>query len=75
MFEFDQDIVKNLLKDNVDFKRMFDKHGMLELQLEEAYNETDRVDDITLGTLKKEKLHLKDKMTVLVENYRQGPSS
>ena len=40
MFEFDQGIVKNLLKDNVDFKRMFDKHRMLDLQLEESYNKT-----------------------------------
>jgi uncharacterized protein len=70
MFEFDQDIVQNLLKDNVDFKRMFDKHGMLELKLEESYNKTDNVDDITLGTLKKEKLHLMDKMAAIVENSR-----
>ena len=39
MFEFDQGIVKNLLKDNVDFKRMFDKHRMLDLQLEESYKQ------------------------------------
>jgi len=75
MFEFDQNIVKNLLKDNVDFKRMFDKHGMLELQLEESYNKTDHVDDITLGTLKKEKLHLMDKMALIVENYRHDKSA
>ncbi len=75
MFEFDQGIVKNLLKDNVDFKRMFDKHRMLDLQLEESYNKTQHVDDIRLGTIKKEKLHLMDKMAVLVENYRQDQSA
>ena len=74
MFEYDQEIVQNLLKDNIDFKRMHDKHGILDLKIEEAYNQTDRVDDLLLGTLKKEKLQLKDQMAEMVDSYRHAQS-
>ncbi len=70
MFEYDQEIVQNLLKDSIDFKRMHDKHGQLELEIEEAYNQTDRADDLLVGSLKKEKLQLKDQMAEMVDNYR-----
>lgn len=75
MFEFDQEIVQNLLRNNIDFKRMYDKHGLLKLEIEEAYKQTERVDDITLGTLKKEKLQLKDQMATMVEDYRHSQAS
>jgi uncharacterized protein YdcH (DUF465 family) len=75
MFEYDQEIVQSLLRDNGDFKRLYDKHGMLEQELEEAYKKTDRVDDTTLGKLKKKKLHIKDKMASYVESYRQSRST
>ena len=49
---------------------MHDKHGQLELEIEEAYNQTDRADDLLVGSLKKEKLQLKDQMAEMVDNYR-----
>jgi uncharacterized protein YdcH (DUF465 family) len=75
MFEFDQEIIQNLLRDSIDFKRMHDKHGKLELEIEQAYNQTDRVDDLLLGTMKKEKLQLKDQMAEMVDNYRHAHSN
>jgi uncharacterized protein len=71
MFEHDQEIVKSLLNENNDFKRLYDKHGKLKQQLEEAYTKVKPLDDTTMGNLKKEKLYIKDKMATFVENYRQ----
>ena len=72
MFEYDQDIVKNLLEENNEFKRLYDKHGKLKQKLEEVYKRIEVVDDTTLGELKKEKLHIKDKMATYIENYRHS---
>ena len=71
MFEYDEDIVENLLKENDDFKRLYNKHGQLKRKVEDIYKNSEPMDDITLGNLKKEKLFLKDKMALLIENYRQ----
>ena len=70
MFEFDQEVVQNLLTENIDFKRLYEKHGKLKQQLEDIYKSSDRTDDITLGNLKKEKLQIKDKLATYVESHR-----
>jgi Uncharacterized protein conserved in bacteria len=70
MFEFDQDIVKSLLMENEDFKRLFDKHGMLKQRVTEANSGTIPMDDFSLERLKKEKLLLKDRMANMIEAYR-----
>ena len=70
MFEFDQEVVQNLLTENNDFKRLYEKHGKLKQQVEDIYNSSDRPDDITLGKLKKEKLQVKDKLATYIESHR-----
>ncbi|HSR61997.1 MAG TPA: DUF465 domain-containing protein [Gammaproteobacteria bacterium] len=71
MFEYDQDIVESLLSENVDFKRLYDKHGELKQQVQEANLGNNPLDDISLEKLKKEKLLLKDRMAHMIEDYRR----
>lgn len=71
MFEYDQDIVESLLTENDDFKRLFDKHGELKHQVQEANLGNNPLDDISLEKLKKEKLMLKDRMAHMIEDYRR----
>jgi len=72
MFEYDQHIVDSLLSENNDFKRLYDKHDELKQRVDEANSGTLPVDDFSLEKMKKEKLLLKDKMAMMIENYRQA---
>jgi uncharacterized protein len=70
MFEHDQEIVNSLLSENNDFKRLYQKHSILKNTVKEANEGNINVDDLSLEGLKKEKLILKDRMSVIIENYR-----
>ena len=72
MFEYEQDIVKNLLAENDDFKRLFEKHGELKQRVQDANLGTEPVDAYTLEKMKKEKLYLKDRMAALIADYRRS---
>ena len=37
MFEYDEEIVENLLRENDDFKRLYAKHGQLKRKVEDIY--------------------------------------
>ena len=71
MFEYDQEIVNFLLNESNDFKRLYDKHGNIKRKVQEANEGNLSVDDDSLETLKKEKLHLKDCMSLMIEDYRR----
>lgn len=71
MFEYDQDIVTSLLNDNEHFQQLFKKHNDLKEKVRNAELGVSPVDDITLGTMKKEKLLAKDKMAAMIEQYRR----
>ncbi|MEX2523652.1 MAG: DUF465 domain-containing protein [Gammaproteobacteria bacterium] len=72
MFEYDSEIVSNLLAENKDFRRLFDKHNELKKKVQNVNIGMDAVDDFSLENLKKEKLLLKDRMASMIENYRQA---
>jgi len=71
MFEYDQDIVETLLTDNENFQILYQKHLTLKEKVRDATLGIHPLDDLTLGTMKKEKLLAKDKMAVIIERYRQ----
>ena len=71
MFEYDQDIVTSLLNDNAQFQQLFKQHNDLKEKVRSAELGVLPVDDITLGTMKKEKLLAKDKMAAMIEQYRR----
>ncbi len=71
MFEYDQEIVTSLLNVNAQFQQLFKQHNDLKEKVRNAELGVLPVDDITLGTMKKEKLLAKDKMAAMIEQYRR----
>ena len=71
MFEFDDEIVNTLLKDNTEFQQLYKVHHDLKEKVRSAELGILPLDDYTLGTMKKEKLLAKDKMAMLIEQYRR----
>lgn len=72
MFEFDEEIVENLLKESVDFKRLYDKHINLNREVDSANTGDTPIEDMELEGMKKEKLFLKDQMVQIIEDYRKA---
>ena len=72
MFEFESDIVENLLNQNEGFKRLHDKHSDLKRQVYDANVGVISVDNFSLENLKKQKLLLKDKMAAIIASYCQA---
>ena len=71
MFEHEEDIVNNLLQENADFKRMYDKVCQIRVQVRSANTGENPMDDYSLENLKKEKLYLKDRMAGMINEYRR----
>lgn len=71
MFEYEHTIVANLLLEDMNFKRLYDKHIQLKQRVNGANEGMEDIDDFTLENLKKEKLMLKDKMAAIIEDYRR----
>lgn len=70
MFEYDQQIVDELLRNNDEFKRLYEKHWYIDQKLIQASKPVVHSDEMTLAKLKKEKLHIKDRLAVLLSQYR-----
>lgn len=70
MFEYDQDIVEELLTSDETFKRLFEKHHELKQKVRDANVGALPLDDYSLENLKKEKLHLKDQMASIIARHR-----
>jgi uncharacterized protein YdcH (DUF465 family) len=71
MFEYDQQIVTSLLDANEDFQELYKHHNDLKEKVRSAELGVLPMDDLTLGTMKKEKLLAKDKMAAMIEQYRR----
>jgi hypothetical protein len=72
MFEYDQEIVDTLLSKSTDFQRLHQKHVELKQRVHDANLHAEAMDDLSLEKLKKEKLLIKDKMAVIIEDYRRA---
>ncbi len=71
MFEYDQDVVEILLGDNERFQALYRQHNELKAKVRDAEIGVLPLDDVSLGTMKKEKLLAKDKMAAMIEQYRR----
>ena len=71
MFEYDQEIVETLLKDNEQFQALYREYDELKTKVRDAEAGVLPLDDFSLGTMKKEKLLAKDKMAALIEQHRR----
>lgn len=66
MFEHHQDLMEELIKDNDDFRRNYMRHQELDKRVTAAELGTAPMGDLALNQLKKEKLWIKDKLAVLI---------
>ncbi len=71
MFAHDQEIVSHLLNENSNFRRLFDKHDDLKKTVKDVHEGNISVDEFELENMKKEKLQLKDRMSKLIEEYKE----
>ncbi len=75
MFEHDGEIVEVLLKENADFKRLYDKYSSLKRDVDNGNAGSITIKDMELEGMKKEKLFLKDQMTLIIEEYRRDQAT
>lgn len=71
MFEYDESIVRALLNDSDEFKYLYNKHHDLKDKVRKAETGVLPLDDVALGAMKKEKLLAKDKMALMIDDYRR----
>jgi uncharacterized protein YdcH (DUF465 family) len=71
MFEYDQDIVKELLDANDRFQTLYQQHSYLKTQVREAETGIHPLDDLALRRLKRQKLLAKDKMAHMIQHYQR----
>ncbi len=70
MFEYDQDVVEELLNNDVTFRKLYESHRDLKDKVHEAEIGTLPLDDFTLARMKKEKLLYKDRMAAIIAAHR-----
>ena len=66
MFERHQSMLKELINENDDFRRIYNRHQELDKQVTAAELGTAPMEDLALTRLKKEKLWIKDKLAVFM---------
>ena len=66
MFERQQNKMDELIKDNEDFRRIYNRHQELDKRVTAAELGTAPMEDLALNKLKKEKLWVKDKLAVFM---------
>ncbi len=67
MFEHRQEVMEKLMKENEDFRRIFNRHQQLDKRVSEAELGTAPMEDLALNQLKKEKLLAKDRLAYLMD--------
>ena len=75
MRETEEKIVQELLESNKAFQALHAHHGELKDRVRDAERGIQPVDDLSLGTMKKEKLLAKDKMAAMIEQHRVAQTS
>ena len=68
MFEHRQQIMEQMLKDNDEFRRIYNHHQELDKRVTAAELGTAPMGDMALSQLKKEKLHAKDQLARLMDS-------
>ena len=71
MFEQDTEIVNHLLSGNQKFQQLYNRHHELKERVQKAESGVSPLDHLALGEMKKQKLLAKDKMAVIIANYRR----
>jgi len=67
MFEHRQGLLQQMLKDNQEFLKVYNKHQELDKRVTAAELGTAPMDDLSLMQLKKEKLWAKDRLARMMD--------
>jgi uncharacterized protein YdcH (DUF465 family) len=67
MFEHRKNKLEVLIKENEDFRRIYDRHQELDKRVTAAELGTAPMEDLALNQLKKEKLWVKDKLAMFMD--------
>lgn len=67
MFEHRQQEMEQLLKNNEEFRRLYNHHQQLDKRVTAAELGTAPMGDLALNQLKKEKLYARDRLTRIME--------
>jgi len=67
MFEHRQERLDELIKENEDFRRLYNRHQELDKRVTAAELGTAPMEDLALNRLKKEKLWAKDKLAMFMD--------
>ena len=70
MFENHREQMEVLLKENEEFRRLYNHHQNLEKRVMAAENGTAPMEDLALNQLKREKLRTKDQLARLMERHQ-----
>ena len=70
MFEHEQEAVSALLEADPEFRHIYGKHQKLKERVAGCNGRITELDDLELEHLKKQKLHLKDRMARKIREYR-----
>lgn len=70
MFEHQQQDVEALMQSNVEFRQLYHRHKELDNKVRDAELGVLPMDDVTLHSLKREKLRAKDRLTVMWSTLR-----
>ena len=69
MFEYDRATVDTLLNADDGFRRLYNKHSVLNAKVDQAQAGKAPMDDSQLELLKKEKLLLRDRMQAMIQAH------
>ena len=72
MFEYEEDIVSQLLGSDHRFQQLYQEHARLKAQVQAATSGVLPMDDLELARLKRKKLLAKDKMAHIIARYQQA---
>lgn len=69
MFEHRQDLLQQMLKENEEFLKVYNKHQALDKRVTAAELGTAPMEDLALNQLKKEKLWAKDRLARMMDAH------
>ena len=70
MFEYDQELVQELIATNAKFRKLYEEHQQMKEKVHDAEIGVLPLDDFTLAQMKKKKLLNKDKMAAIIASHR-----
>ena len=71
MFERRQVQLDTLMGENIEFRRLYQKHQQLHQQVHEAEIGLHPLEDLALVQLKKEKLRAKDRLSRMIDEHQE----